>query len=119
MTPPGASPEAAAIEAAYVVPSTYFPASGATLYGDRTASLATIPDGQSKIDGIATGDTAAAAMIALRGNDGSSPPQFKVPGPAGSGRVAGNTELPNREWSSGGSRLSVAVRDAVRNLECQ
>ena len=79
--PPGASPEAAAIEAAYVVLSTYFPASGATLYADRTASLAAIPDGQSKIDGIATGDTAAAAMIALRANDGSSPPQFKVPGP--------------------------------------
>jgi hypothetical protein len=59
VAPPGASPEAAAIEAGYVVLSTYFPASGATLYADRTASLAAIPDGQSKIDGIATGDTAA------------------------------------------------------------
>jgi hypothetical protein len=79
VAPPGASAEAAAIEAAYVVLSTYFPASGATLYATRTASLASIPDGQSKIDGIATGDAAASAMLALRANDGSSPPQFKIP----------------------------------------
>ena len=80
--PPGASAEAAAIEAAYQVLSTYFPASQATLDADRTNSLASIPDGQAKIDGIATGDAAAAALIALRANDGSFPPQFKVPGPA-------------------------------------
>jgi hypothetical protein len=79
--PPGASAEAAAIEAAYQVLSAYFPASQATLNADRTNSLASIPDGQAKIDGIATGDAAAAALIALRANDGSSPPQFKIPGP--------------------------------------
>jgi hypothetical protein len=55
--------------------------SGATLFAARTASLGSIPDGQSKIDGIATGDAAASAMLALRANDGSSPPQFKIPGP--------------------------------------
>jgi hypothetical protein len=79
--PPGASAEAAAIEAAYQVLSAYFPASQATLTADRTSSLAAIPDGQAKIDGIATGDAAAAALIALRANDGSSPPQVKIPGP--------------------------------------
>ncbi len=79
--PPGASAEAAAIEAAYQVLSTYFPASQTTLDADRTNSLASIPNGQAKIDGIATGDAAAAAMIALRANDGSSPPQFYTPGP--------------------------------------
>jgi hypothetical protein len=79
--PPGASADAAAIEAAYQVLSTYFPASQATLYDDRSNSLASIPDGEAKSDGIATGDAAALAMIALRANDGSSPPQFKVPGP--------------------------------------
>jgi hypothetical protein len=42
--------------------------------------LASIPDGQAKTDGIATGEAAALAMIALRANDGSSPPQFKIPG---------------------------------------
>ena len=79
--PPSASTDAAAIEAAYRVLSTYFPASTATLDAERANSLAQIPDGQAKADGIATGDAAALAMIALRTNDGSSPPQFKVPGP--------------------------------------
>jgi hypothetical protein len=44
--------------------------------------LALIPDGQAKNDGIATGEAAAAAMMLLRANDGSSPAQFKTPGPA-------------------------------------
>src|SRR4051794_17807157 len=78
----GASPEAAAIQAAYRVLSTYFPNSAAALLTARTNSLASIPDGQAKIDGIATGDAAAGAMMALRANDGSSPPQTKIPGPA-------------------------------------
>jgi hypothetical protein len=92
--PPGASAEAAAIEAAYQVLSTYFPASQATLDADRTNSLASIPDGQAKIDGIATGDAAAAALIALRANDGSSPPQFKVPGPPVPGEWQATTSCP-------------------------
>jgi len=62
--------------------TTYFPASASTLGTARANSLALIPDGQAKNDGIATGDAAASAMIALRANDGSSPPQFKIPGPA-------------------------------------
>ena len=61
--------------------STYFPASQATLYTYLINSLAFIPDGQAKTDGIATGYAAASAMIALRANDGSSSPQFKIPGP--------------------------------------
>jgi hypothetical protein len=77
--PPGASAEAAAIEAAYGVLNAYFPSAG--LDAQRASSLAQIPDGQAKIDGIATGDAAASAMVALRANDGSSPAQFKVPGP--------------------------------------
>jgi hypothetical protein len=80
--PAGASAEAAAVEAAYHVLSTYFPASAIALGTARTNSLASIPDGQAKTDGIAVGDAAASAMIALRANDGSSPPQFKVPAPA-------------------------------------
>jgi hypothetical protein len=79
--PPDASPDAAAIEAAYQVLSTYFPSSQQTLSADWTNSMQSIPDGSAKTDGIATGDAAAAAMIALRANDGSSPPQFYTPGP--------------------------------------
>src|ERR1700729_1495718 len=81
VAPPGACPEAAAIQAAYRVLSTYFPMSAPTLDAERANSLASIPDGQAKTDGIATGEAAALAMIALRANDGSSPPQFKIPGP--------------------------------------
>jgi hypothetical protein len=79
VAPPGASADAAAIQAAYRVLSTYFPSP--TLDTDRANSLALIPDGQAKDDGIATGDAAALAMVLLRANDGSSPPQFKIPGP--------------------------------------
>jgi hypothetical protein len=92
--PPDASAEAAAIEAAYQVLSTYFPASLATLSADRTNSLAAIPDGQAKDDGIATGDAAALAMITLRANDGSSPPQFKIPGPPAPGEWQATISCP-------------------------
>jgi membrane-associated phospholipid phosphatase len=81
VAPHGASANAAAIEAAYRVLSTYFPHSAPTLDPARSSSLASIPDGQAKIDGIATGEAAANALIALRANDGSSPAQFKTPGP--------------------------------------
>jgi PAP2 superfamily len=82
IAPPGASADAAAVQAAYRVLSTYFPASASTLDAERTDSLAAIPNGQAKDDGIATGEAAALAMIALRANDGSAPPQFKIPGPS-------------------------------------
>ncbi len=94
VAPRDASPEAAAIQAAYRVLSTYFPASAATLDADRANSLSLIPDGQAKNDGIATGDAAALAMIALRANDGSSPAQFKVPGPAVPGEYQATPSCP-------------------------
>jgi hypothetical protein len=81
VAPPGASADAAAIQAAYRVLRTYFLASASTLDAERANSLASIPDGQAKNDGIATGEAAALAMISLRAHDGSSPPQFKIPGP--------------------------------------
>jgi PAP2 superfamily len=80
--PADASPQAAAIEAAYEVLSAYFPNSQSTLNTAYTNSMWSIPDGQAKTDGMATGHAAATAMTALRANDGSSPPQFKIPGPS-------------------------------------
>lgn len=77
--PQGASAEAAAIAAAHRVLREYFPASAAMLDAARAQSLATIPDGQSKQDGIAAGEAAAAAMIAERTNDGSTPPEVFLP----------------------------------------
>ncbi len=92
--PPGASVDAAAIMAAYRVLITYFPGSAATLDAARDSSLALIPDGQAKTDGIATGEAAAAAMILLRANDGSSPPQFKIPGPPVPGEYQATPSCP-------------------------
>ncbi|MGC2477575.1 MAG: hypothetical protein WA485_24775, partial [Candidatus Sulfotelmatobacter sp.] len=77
--PADASPDAAAVEAAYQVLVAYFGASQ-ILSTDYLNSMSLIPDGPAKTDGISTGDAAAAAMIALRANDGSSPPQFFTPG---------------------------------------
>jgi len=93
--PSGASADAAAIEAAYRVLSFYYPASASTLDAARANSLALIADGQAKDDGIATGDAAAAAMILLRANDGSSPPQVKIPGPAVPGEWQATPSCPS------------------------
>jgi hypothetical protein len=96
VAPHGASADAAAVEAAYKVLSAYFSAvSQADLDAHRTNSLASIPDGDAKNNGIATGDAAAAAMIALRANDGSSPAQFKVPGPAVPGEYQATPSCPS------------------------
>src|SRR5260370_31276780 len=54
VAPHGASADAAAIQAAYRVLITYFPASVPTLGTARANSLALIPDGQAKNDGIST-----------------------------------------------------------------
>lgn len=90
----GASAEAAAIQAAYHVLVNYFPNSKPTLDVQLAASLALIPNGQAKADGITTGDAAAAAMIALRANDGSSPPKFYVPGLAEPGKWQATPSCP-------------------------
>ena len=76
--PAGASPDAAAIMAAHDTLTDFFGPS-ASLDAQRDASLAAIPDGQSKTDGISVGQTAAAAMFANRTGDGSSPPLFYTP----------------------------------------
>jgi hypothetical protein len=76
---PGASAEAAAIGAAYTVLTTYFPKASASLDAARSASLASIPDGPGKSSGLAVGEAAAKAMIALRSNDGASSPAFFLP----------------------------------------
>jgi hypothetical protein len=88
VAPAGASADAAAVAAAYRVLWTYFssnPATATALNDARASSLAAIPAGQSKDDGIATGEAAAAAMTALRANDGSAPAAFYEPGPTTTG----------------------------------
>ena len=76
--PAGASPDAAAITAAHDTLTSLFGQS-MSLDNLRDASLAEIPDGQAKTDGISVGQAAAAAMIADRTGDGSTPPMFYTP----------------------------------------
>jgi hypothetical protein len=78
VAPAGASADAAAVAAAYAVLKNYFPAA-ANLDPAYAASLAAIPNGAGKDSGVATGQAAAAQMIALRTGDGSSPAQFSLP----------------------------------------
>jgi hypothetical protein len=77
--PGSASAEAAAATAAHDVLKNYFPTSAATLDVSLANSLAAIPDGPAKAAGIAAGRSAAAAMIAARAKDGSSPAAFYLP----------------------------------------
>ena len=71
--PDGASADAAAVAAAHAVLKNYFPANAVALDAARASSLAAITDGAAKTNGIATGEAAAAAMIAVRVGDGSAP----------------------------------------------
>ena len=79
VAPAGASADAAAIAAAHDVLTFYVPGSAAMLLAARTASLAAIPDGPAKAGGIATGEAAAAAMLANRFNDGATPAESYLP----------------------------------------
>ena len=66
-----ASASAAVAEAADQVLDDLYPAQTTTFNAQLTASLAAIASGQAKTDGIALGQAAAQAIIALRANDGS------------------------------------------------
>jgi PAP2 superfamily len=74
-----ASPEAAAVAAAHRVLRFYVPSKAAALDAARDSSLAMILDGPAKQAGIALGIGAAEAMIALRTDDGSTPPRNYLP----------------------------------------
>jgi hypothetical protein len=100
--PVGASAQAAAVAAAHTVLKTYFSGSAATLDAARATSLAAIPDGQAKTDGIATGEAAAAWMTTLRANDGSSTVTFWTPGPPDPGEWQKTPSCP----AAGGQFLS-------------
>jgi hypothetical protein len=77
--PDDASPEAAAAAAAHAVLKNYFPANWVALDAALAASLAQVLPGPALDNGVAVGQAAAAALIALRSNDGAAPPQFHLP----------------------------------------
>jgi hypothetical protein len=75
--PEGASPRAAAIEAAYVILSDAYPTQGPALttqVGASLAALALTENAQSISKGVAWGKTVADAIWAWRLTDGFSPP---------------------------------------------
>lgn len=78
--PSTASPEAATVAAAHRVLVTYFPASQAPLDAAYAKSLARIPVGSAKTQGVAFGERAAEHLIDLREGDGrGAPVQFTAP----------------------------------------
>ena len=80
---PTASVDAAVAAAAHDVLVHYFPAQKAALDADYSTSLAAIPDGRRKTDGIQAGQEAAAGIIALRQGDGvEANIGFSMPAPA-------------------------------------
>ena len=93
--PPGSSAEAAAIAAAHAVLRNYVPTAAATLDGQEAMSLASIPDGPEKANGIAVGEAAAAAMIAARVSDGAGPPKFYTPVSADPGQWQPTASCPS------------------------
>ena len=83
--PAGASVDAAVASAAHDVLIAYFPGQAATIDTAYATALAGIADGPAKTAGVATGQAAAAEMVALRTNDGRfasvpAPPDGTQPG---------------------------------------
>jgi len=68
--PRGASAQAAAVAAAHQVLVTYVPSAQAVLDARYAASLAQIPGGTAKTQGIAFGTRAADSLVRLRAHDG-------------------------------------------------
>jgi hypothetical protein len=84
---PGTSAEAAVAASAHAILAHFLPAQASTILDPAYASsLATIPDGQPKSDGIALGEQVAQALITMRADDGFrapvtyTPPSPPVPG---------------------------------------
>ena len=70
----GASTNAAVATAGYLTLHYYFPAQATTLDALYAESLAAIPNGRGKTNGIAVGTEAANQIIALRTGDGRQTP---------------------------------------------
>ena len=72
--PRDASQEAAAAAAAHEVLVALYPAFKTTLDAQLQQSLAQIPDGRGKREGVLIGQSAADSILATRSNDGSNAP---------------------------------------------
>ena len=74
----GASMDAAIAQAARDTLVALFPSQAANIDGLLVADLSQVPEGRPKTDGIDLGRRAAAAVLALRNNDGSQYPEPRV-----------------------------------------
>jgi hypothetical protein len=99
-----ASPDAAAIEAAYRTLSNYFPAASGTLDPLYAEALAAVPDGPAKLAGEKVGRVAAAHVIRARNGDGLVTPiaatstfPTLAPGP-GVWRLTPPYQAPQTPW---------------------
>jgi hypothetical protein len=83
VSPPGASPEAAVIRAAYIVALNEFPTKTATIQSAYDISIAGVPASPEAIaDGIEVGEAAANAVLAARIGDHRNDPELEgyIPG---------------------------------------
>ncbi len=80
--PAGASADAAVSAAAYTVLAYLYPAQVSSFNSLLATAMATVPDGQSKTDGMSVGQSVANAIIAMRANDGSTNYVDYTPGTA-------------------------------------
>jgi hypothetical protein len=76
---PGASVEAAVAAATRTALSKLLPAQQAVIDADYQALLASVPDGPAKTAGIAVGEQAAAAIVAICADDGMVAPDVYRP----------------------------------------
>jgi hypothetical protein len=83
--PGPASGDAAVAAAGRATLIALFPARGADIEAWYAASLAAIPDGEEETNGISVGEEAAAAILALRANDGRNAGTPIVEPPAATG----------------------------------
>jgi hypothetical protein len=79
LSAPGASPEAAASQAAYRVLSDMYPEQQALLDAALTTRLGAIPNGAAKTAGINLGNTVAQQYITSHQNDGWNLPDAYIP----------------------------------------
>ena len=96
--PTGASEEAAAVEAAYRVLINLFPTQASFLNAQYTASLATIPDGPAKTNGLAVGAEVAALFLASRVGDGRNAQVTYTPGSGPGAWVPTSNAPPVTPW---------------------
>jgi hypothetical protein len=95
---PGASPDAAVAAATRTALLALLPDGSAeetTVETAYTTALSAIPDGAAKSDGIAAGTAAAAAILALRANDGSANPNRPYVEPLVPGRYQPTPSTPD------------------------